>query len=255
MVKWLNFRAFASLNKRAWRALSTHTLTFILSGECWLGINSISDERLPTPNTLATTFSDTSSIFLARSRCTDTCKWKNFPFRVNFSAWEGVMFIEIHHIPRQKFPSRNAKTRVTSRPAKSKRAGMASRILTVVCVLALATGCARRMLLVVDSIPRGAEVYGNTYYGRTPVKKAYRPSKEERQQGFGSLEPITLRWASGAQKTYTDTQFPLDQGRRQTLIFQRPIDAPGEASDMQYGLLLEQQQELRRLRKMILFSM
>lgn len=91
------------------------------------------------------------------------------------------------------------------------------------------------------SEPSGAMLYqGNTPVGRTPITLSY-PGAEfpfSRHQCL-KLQPVTLRWTSGAEETINSLFACPGLGKNQQFASFRPEGAPGLELDMQIAIQLQ----------------
>ncbi len=91
------------------------------------------------------------------------------------------------------------------------------------------------------SDPEGATLYqGGTRFGYTPVTLTYQDvSYLFRAGNCLTLQPVQVRWASGAAATVTGLKGCPAQGYWQQYSILRPTDTPGADIDANFALQLE----------------
>ncbi len=113
---------------------------------------------------------------------------------------------------------------------------MAARYLTLALVLlcpSLLWAGPKQVTIVVDSTPRQALLYDRDtehFIGTTPFKLK---TTIDPTLGCQNHPGLLARWASGAHAEFTFVTICPDKGKTQHLRFDRPIDAPDLALDLQ----------------------
>jgi hypothetical protein len=107
----------------------------------------------------------------------------------------------------------------------------------------------RSLSVTYFSDPAGATIYANNQqqtFGYAPVKLKYKVSK-----GFSSgndcmqLQPVMVRWASGAEASVSMLRVCPQQGGNQQFTLVRPTGVAGRELDVQFALQLQQLAQLR----------
>ena len=91
------------------------------------------------------------------------------------------------------------------------------------------------------SDPEGATLYqGTTRLGYTPITLTYQDiSYIFRSGNCIALQPVQIRWASGAAATVTNLKGCPAQGYRQQYSILRPTNAPGADIDANFAVQLQ----------------
>jgi hypothetical protein len=101
-------------------------------------------------------------------------------------------------------------------------------------------GCSPSLYMTYNCNPAGATLQedngGNL--GSCPKTVHYDISKQDQQNGYMTLKGITANWVSGASVAVSSIHADLQNGDRQSFIFERPKDAPGYDVDARYALAL-----------------
>jgi hypothetical protein len=123
--------------------------------------------------------------------------------------------------------------------------------LPVLAVLLLLGGCTSLRVLY-QSDPSGATLYENGQpKGLTPFTLVYQPSQAFKNGGCMELDPLEVRWASGATAT-TDGSLTAckSAGSRQRYMFIRP-NVPGRDIDVNTALELKRNKILQEQNALI----
>lgn len=103
---------------------------------------------------------------------------------------------------------------------------------------------ADKVTLTVLSDPAGATVYVNTagdHIGYAPVVLTYSFAKHFFKQGrCVTVEPIRVRWASGAEAVIESLTICGTLGKKQQVVFVRPTEVPGRDIDVQFAIAIAQ---------------
>ena len=93
--------------------------------------------------------------------------------------------------------------------------------------------------------PAGASLYedGNKYLGSCPATITYQITKDDRSRGYVFIRGMSAKWASGASHSFSAQRVPLSVGTHQSLMFNRPSDAPGLDADLSVLRSLQQRQQ------------
>jgi hypothetical protein len=112
------------------------------------------------------------------------------------------------------------------------------RTMTPPCLLNGARG-PKTLYVTFHSDPEGAMVYANEgeqLAGYAPVRLKYTPTEQLRAgKGCMTLQPVKVRWASGATASIATLQASPAQGGEQQFSFVRP-DLPGRELDVQFAI-------------------
>jgi hypothetical protein len=112
------------------------------------------------------------------------------------------------------------------------------------------SGCARTLYVTYLSDPPGATLYANQTgqsFGPTPVTLRYRPSQSFFEGACLTLQPVAVRWLSGAQASQASFTACPQNGLRQQFTFTRPAEVPGADLDAQFAV--QQEQRAAQLRQ------
>jgi len=109
----------------------------------------------------------------------------------------------------------------------------------VVCVALALTSCSAPLKqnqteFKIDSFPAGASISAGTVTGTAPVSWIYTSNSERK------TVPFTATWPSGAKVSLNIIVSP---GRQVSYTFQRPINAPGLSTDIQWANYLQKRNE------------
>ena len=106
-------------------------------------------------------------------------------------------------------------------------------------LLMAACSVSNEVLLQIDSNPKGAKIFKEgKFVGDAPIVVSHQLTEEDKRRGFFMLMPLSARWLSGAEYHSKGMSIPLADGAFQNLQFQRPLGAPGEVVDANYGIEL-----------------
>jgi len=107
-----------------------------------------------------------------------------------------------------------------------------------------AASCAPTVKVTYRSDPSAATLYANNsgqHFGSTPVTLSYRVSNDFfRGVTCLTVQPIQVRWASGAESSVSNLSVCPQQGRNQEYVFFRPADAPGRELDVKAAIAQDQ---------------
>jgi hypothetical protein len=129
--------------------------------------------------------------------------------------------------------------RAASRPIG---ALLAAAALTSTTVLASCVSIIQHPLqMTYHSDPEGATLYqGNTRFGYTPLMVTYQDASRLFRAGTClPLQPVQVRWASGAAATATNLKACPAQGYSQQYSFLRPLSAPGADVDASFAVQIQ----------------
>lgn len=116
--------------------------------------------------------------------------------------------------------------------------------IAVLCVFASAGLSAETLLLTINSDPQGATVYTNaseTLVGYAPVTLKYKVSRDFKRKGECEvLQPIRVRWASGAESSAPKVTACGSASLKQEINFTRPVAAPGQELDAMFAIQVQQ---------------
>lgn len=113
-------------------------------------------------------------------------------------------------------------------------------IAVALCTAGFVSGCASAPALQVTyhSDPEGATLYeGTRLWGYTPMSLTYPGAAMAFSRGEClTLNPTTVRWASGAEASISGLKVCPAQGPYQQFVFIRPNEVPGREIDAQFAL-------------------
>jgi len=113
--------------------------------------------------------------------------------------------------------------------------------LTGILLAASSIGCVvppqTQVNVLCLSEPKYASIYNNNgeHLGVCPIWINYKVSEQERLQGQLSGGGLTVRWISGAERTYSSVNLPVNNTTRK-IVFSRPAEAPRPELDIAYEL-------------------
>lgn len=120
---------------------------------------------------------------------------------------------------------------------------------TIALLLAIMlSACGTALRVTYYSDPPGATIYSNGQtFGYAPVTLQYEVTKEQKKQGFVTVNSVEARWASGATASSGILDIDLKQyGLNQQLTLYRPNEVSGREIDAQFYLQLEQTRAAQR---------
>jgi hypothetical protein len=121
------------------------------------------------------------------------------------------------------------------------------RMVDVVILSILVTGCSTTLNVTYSSDPPGAVLYqGEQRFGYTPTTLRYQVSEEDRKRGYALLQGTSVRWASGASANISSLRADFRIGLNQQFNFNRPDNYPGRETDVRFAIELERLAIMRR---------
>ena len=128
---------------------------------------------------------------------------------------------------------------------------MKNKNVIVLIIVFVLSGCASQVTVTVYSDPPGAAViqYGQLL-GYTPMYLYYPKSVfKQNVYGCGQTLPLTIKWATGVERTETMT-LCKNVGAYQQISFLRP-DEPGRLEDVEFGIAMQRQALQRQQQALI----
>jgi hypothetical protein len=117
------------------------------------------------------------------------------------------------------------------------------KVVVVVAVMLLfsAVTVAADLQVTFYSIPFGATlIEGGRVLGPTPFTLKYKLPKDWKKGNCVTLNPVTVKWVSGAVSTLDNFTACAKDGNDRTFHFQRPASFPGAEIDTEYATQLSQ---------------
>ena len=121
-------------------------------------------------------------------------------------------------------------------------------ITVAALILLFVSGCAQDSVKVTyRSDPPYASVYSKdgSLRGTCPLTLWYPVNAEARRQGYLYAKGMTMRWASGAEKTSPKTVKIIVDGTNRQVTFIQPKDAPNAPLDVEHALQMEREANKR----------
>ena len=112
------------------------------------------------------------------------------------------------------------------------------KFVTLAGILTFVVGCVTTLHVTYHSDLPGAALYeSGRFWGYTPITLQYPNAHIAMQAGqCQMLQPLTVRWASGAEASISNLQTCPVNGYNQQFSFIRPAEIPGREFDAQFAL-------------------